>query len=85
MIYPVLEKKKTNKNKGGRGCAGFRNSENLLTVVKELAIAWILCGRLHCLVVNPIIVDGGSGLRPIGFHLLWHTVEIAMSTRLCLL
>ena len=23
------------------------NSENLLTVVKELAIAWILCGRLH--------------------------------------
>ena len=24
-----------------------RNSENLLTVIKELAIAWILCGRLH--------------------------------------
>ena len=23
------------------------NSENLLTVIKELAIAWILCGRLH--------------------------------------
>ena len=22
-------------------------SENLLTVIKELAIAWILCGRLH--------------------------------------
>ena len=23
------------------------NSENLLTVIKELAIAWILCGRLN--------------------------------------
>ena len=23
------------------------NSKNLLTVIKELAIAWILCGRLH--------------------------------------
>ena len=23
------------------------NSENLLTVIKELAIAWILCGRQH--------------------------------------
>ena len=25
----------------------FGCSENLLTVIKELAIAWILCGRLH--------------------------------------
>ena len=23
------------------------NSENFLTVIKELAIAWVLCGRLH--------------------------------------
>ena len=30
------------------GKSTFRsNSENLLTVIKELAIAWILCGRLH--------------------------------------
>ena len=30
------------------GNSNFRsNSENLLTVIKELAIAWILCSRLH--------------------------------------
>ena len=30
------------------GNSNFRsNSENLLTVIKEMAIAWILCGRLH--------------------------------------
>ena len=30
------------------GKSNFRsNSENLLTVIKEWAIAWILCGRLH--------------------------------------
>ena len=23
------------------------NPENLLTVIKEFAVAWILCGRLH--------------------------------------
>ena len=34
-------------------------------------------------------LDNMSGLArrgsTIGFHLLWHTVELAMSTRLCLL
>ena len=32
-------------------------------------------------------VDVGLARRgsTIGFHLLWHTVELAMSTRLCLL
>ena len=32
-----------------------------------------------CLVFNLIIVDS-----TIGFHLLWQTVELAMSTSLCL-
>ena len=27
----------------------------------------------------------GRGFSPIGFHLLWYTVELVMSTRLCLL
>ena len=36
-----------------------------------------------CLVVNPVTVDGYAST--IGFHLLWHTVELARSTRLCLL
>ena len=44
----------------------LRGLENLLTVIKELAIAWILCGRLHAynlhVVVNPIIVDGYASL-----------------------
>ena len=30
-----------------RKIVGKSNSENVLTVIKELAIAWILCGRLH--------------------------------------
>ena len=33
------------------------NSENLLTVIKELAIAWIM-RQTACLVVKPIIIDG---------------------------
>ena len=32
--------------------------------------------------VGGIVFCRGS---TIGFHLLWHTVELAMSTRLCLL
>ena len=35
-----------------------------------------------CTLQSPFISRRGS---TIGFHLLWHTVELAMSTRLCLL
>ena len=34
------------------------------------------------------LANSGQGTRrdsTIGFHLLWHTVELVMSTRLCLL
>ena len=59
------------------------NSENLLTVIKELAIA---CGLV---LTSGLGFDDMSGLArrgsTIGFHLLWHTVELAMNTRLCLL
>ena len=36
------------------------NSGNLLTVIKELAIAWILYGRLQA--INLIIVDSYASL-----------------------
>ena len=45
------------------------------------------CGQLH---FGGGVWGGGGGARgvcgsTIGFHLLWDTVELAMSTRLCLL
>ena len=41
----------------------------------------ILCTYTGCLNVFGLARRGST----IGFHLLWHTVELAMSTRLCLL
>ena len=65
-------------------------------VLFVLAIAGIFCSHFQKLIMFlgiskleslgiflSIIWIGVSST--IGFHLLWHTVELAMSTRLCLL
>ena len=47
--------------------------------------------RTECLCVSVLRVASGPRVKlascgsTIGFQLLWHTVELAMSTRLCLL
>ena len=48
-FYKELIAAQENQSAGTQIKAGEfeMSSENLLTVIKELAIAWILCGRLH--------------------------------------
>ena len=59
----------------------------LINCYKRIGYSLDIMRQTACLVVNPIIVDGYASLFNCtnGFHLLWHTVELAVSTRLCLL
>ena len=47
IIYETIVVHKTARGNGAEHCTGILDNFKKLTLIKELAIAWILCGRLH--------------------------------------
>ena len=63
----------------------------LINRYKRIGYSLDIMRQTACPVINPIIIDDYASLfglarrgSVIGFHLFCHTVELAMSTRLCL-